>query len=112
MRAINPSSYTVFLALILLVVTVGAIVVYRLRRDVEEDCPVTEADVLRDIERAYYEGEMDEAEFRRVTAALKAKQSLAPRPLAAVEPAPPIDEGDPDEESTEPDVEDDPARAE
>jgi hypothetical protein len=82
-RGLSPSSYTVFLALILLVVAAGAILVYRLRREVEEDaCPVTDDELLRDFQRAYYAGDMDEAEFKSVTAALQAKKSGAPRPPA------------------------------
>jgi hypothetical protein len=104
-RGLAPSSYTVFLLLIGLVVTAGMILVYRLRRDVEEDCPVSEADVLRDLERAYYAGEMDEAEFRRVTAALKRPKGPAAPPPPPVTPAdPPEAEG-----SAEPDVEANPA---
>lgn len=83
MRGLNPSSYTVFIALIGLVVLAGAILVYRLRRDVEEESsPVTDDELLRDFERAYYSGEMDEAEFRSVTAALKAKRGGLERPSA------------------------------
>lgn len=101
MRGLNASSYTVFIALIGLVVLAGGILVYRLRRDVEEDsCPVTDEDLLRDFERAYYSGEMDEAEFRSVTAALKAKQSGIARP--PIPPPPPLRGEGPAEPGIEP----------
>ena len=111
MRGLSPSSYTVFLALIALVVLAGTILVYRLRREVdEEDCPVTDDDLLRDFERAYYSGEMDEAEFRSVTAALEAKRTGVPRPLASPPtPADRVPEAVAAEEPVEPRVETDPA---
>ncbi|HEY2157962.1 MAG TPA: hypothetical protein VGH33_20205, partial [Isosphaeraceae bacterium] len=91
MRGVDPSSYTVFLGLIVLVVAIGATVVYRLKRDVEEDdAPVTDEDIAREFERAYFSGEMDEAEYRRVTEALRARNAGVLRvqpPAAAPEPA-------------------------
>jgi hypothetical protein len=85
-RGVNPSSYNLFLLLVGLVVLAGSILVYRLRREVaDEACPVTDEDLLRDFERAYYAGEMDEDEFRSVTAALRAKREGTPR--IAVAPA-------------------------
>ena len=115
MRGLSPSSYTVFLALIALVVTAGTILVYRLRREVDDElCPVTDAELLRDFERAYYSGEMDEAEFRQVTEALKAKKSGAPRPIAGPPDAPPaVEPEDPGPEQgvevERPGIEEDPA---
>ena len=92
MRGVESSSYTVFLALIALVVAIGATVVYRLKRDVEEDDrPVTDEDIAREFERAYFSGEMDEAEYRRVTEAMQARKAGVPRvelPPAAVVPEP------------------------
>ncbi len=70
----NPSTYLIFVALIGVVVVVGSILIYRLRRDAEEDLtPATTDDLLRDFEEALADGEMDQAEFDRVTAALRAK---------------------------------------
>ncbi len=116
MRGLNPSSYTVFLALVVLVVLAGAILVYRLRREVEEDsCPTSDDELLRDFERAYYAGEMDEAEFRIVTATLKAKKAGIPRPPIVPPAAPPADRPlgeESREDSAEPETQDDPARAE
>ena len=89
MRGVDSSSYTVFLALIVLLVAIGATVVYRLKRDVEEDDrPVTDEDIAREFERAYFSGEMDEAEYRRVTEALQARKTGAPRPQPAATPDP------------------------
>ncbi len=89
MRGVDPSTYTVFLATIVLVVAVGATIVYRLKRDVEEDRPVTDEDIAREFERAYFSGEMDEAEYRRVSESLRARKAGA-RPVAppAEPPAP------------------------
>jgi hypothetical protein len=88
-RGVNPSSYNLFLILVGLVVLAGAILVYRLRREVaDEACPVTDDDLLRDFERAYYAGEMDEDEFRSVTAALRAKKERVPKVVAASETPP------------------------
>ena len=51
------------------------------RREVEEDlCPVTDDELRREFERAYFSGEMDQEEFRSVTAALDAKRAGGPRP--------------------------------
>jgi hypothetical protein len=75
-RGVDPSTYTVFLATIVLVVAIGAFVVYRLKRDVEEDdAPVTDEDIAREFERAFFSGEMDEAEYRRVSESLRARKA-------------------------------------
>ena len=94
MGRLNPQSYTVFLSLVALCVMVGLTVIWWLRRDLEQDTPVTQGDVLRDLERAYFAGEMDKAEFERVTASLRAsvpgtllsKPAVEPEPLAQPEP--------------------------
>jgi hypothetical protein len=80
MGRLTPSAYNLFLILLGFVVLAGFFIVYRLRRDIDRESPVTDDDVLRDIERAYYAGLMDKAEFERVTAALRAKNEGAPRP--------------------------------
>jgi hypothetical protein len=85
---LTPSAYNLFLILLGVFVLAGFLLVYRLRRDVDRESPVTDDDVLRDIERAYYAGQMDKAEFERVTAALRAKSEGTARPLP-VKPAPP-----------------------
>jgi hypothetical protein len=88
---LTPSAYNLFLILLGVFVLAGFIIVYRLRRDVARESPVTDDDVLRDIERAYYAGQMDKAEFERVTAALRSKNEGSTKPVPfkpATEPAP------------------------
>lgn len=86
MGRLNPQSYTVFLGLVGLCVMVGSTVIWWLRRDLEQDTPVTQGDVLRDLERAYFAGEMDKAEFERVTASLKASAAGTLLTKPTVEP--------------------------
>jgi hypothetical protein len=91
---VHLSPSTVFLACVLLLVAAGSFLVYRLRRDVEEDSgPVTEDDVMRDLERAYLAGQMDQAEFRRVSESLRGPKPDGPRPgpPPATEPDPPAE---------------------
>lgn len=84
MGRLEPSSSTLFLVLIVLCVLVGSVVVFRLSREVEEDSgPLTDDDVRRDLERAFYAGEMDRAEFDRVTASLDSRRGAASKPAAA-----------------------------
>jgi hypothetical protein len=78
---LTPSAYNLFLILLGVFVLAGFFIVYRLRRDVAREGPVTDDDVLRDIERAYYAGQMEKAEFERVTAALRAKSEGSTRPM-------------------------------
>jgi hypothetical protein len=108
-RGVDPSSYTVFLGLIVLVVAIGATVVYRLQRDVEEDdAPVTDDDIAREFERAYFSGEMDEAEYRRVTETLRARRAGVGKvepPAAVPEPASETSHGPAPEVANEPSVE-------
>ena len=86
-RRLTPAAYNTFLAVLVLVVAIGFIIVYRLKRDVEaEEGTVSDADLLKEFERAYYAGEMDEAEFQRVKARLGMPEP-PPRPA----PAPPAD---------------------
>jgi hypothetical protein len=68
----RPSPDYPLLALVaLLVVLGGAIAVgWWLKREAQEE-PVTDADLLAEFEAARDAGEMDEEEFRRVSAALK-----------------------------------------
>jgi hypothetical protein len=96
---LNSSSYAVFLGLIGLCVLVGSIVVWWLRRDIEGDTPVSEEDVFRDLERAYFAGQMDRAEFERVTASLRSMRpgvSLPMPPTAAVQEVPSEPDADPE----------------
>jgi hypothetical protein len=55
------------LMLLILAMVIGIPIAYRAWREAhEEDEPVTDDDVLSDIERAYFAGEINEAEYRRV----------------------------------------------
>ncbi len=82
-----PASYNLFLLTLAAIVIVGLIVVYRLQRDVaEESGTVSDTGLLKEFETAYYAGEMDEAEFRRVTASLQAKMAGLPSLRATTEP--------------------------
>jgi hypothetical protein len=61
---------------------VGLVWAYRLWQETnEDDEPVTDQDVLVDLERAYYAGEIDEAEFRRVREVLGGGTAGPIRPL-------------------------------
>jgi hypothetical protein len=98
MGRLTPSAYNLFLILLGVFVLAGFLVVYRLRRDIARESPVTDDDVLRDIERAYYAGQMDKAEFERVTAALRAKNEGSTKPVPDkpdAEPEPHPDEKGP-----------------
>lgn len=69
---------------------VAVIVIYRLRRDANEDLtPDSEKDLLTEFERAYAAGEMDEAEFRRVRDLLLAGKPSGPVAPISTEPNPP-----------------------
>jgi hypothetical protein len=88
-----------FLTSIALCALIGMAIVLRLRRDVEEDDGSTsDEELFKGFERAYFAGEMDEAEFRRVTASLEAKKA---KRLVVAEPEPPkiLPEPPPDETS-------------
>ena len=98
MRGVDSSSYTVFLALIVLLVAIDATVVYRLKRDVEEDArPVTDERISPANSRTgVLLGEMNEAEYRRVTEALQGAEdrgrhstrSRRLRPIRSPQPEP------------------------
>jgi hypothetical protein len=129
-----PLAHTPSLAIGLLVLAalfgIGFFFVWKLQRDIESDAPATSSDVLADLERAYYEGEMDRQEFERVRASLEAaglvdKQArrTPPRMSDADAPTPVSDPGltgisvssesyvTPYEESPEPEPEPEPAVA-
>jgi hypothetical protein len=66
--AIDPKSWSYLPVLLLtLAIAIGVPMAYRLWRDTheEEDLP-RGTDLLSDFERAYYAGQMDEAEFHRI----------------------------------------------
>jgi hypothetical protein len=64
---IDPRFYYLTLGLLALCTLVGAIVVYKFQREVEEDlAPPTERDLFGPLEKAYYSGLMREEEFQRI----------------------------------------------
>ena len=70
----------------------GLIVAYRLHQEThEDDDPVTTDELLAEFEEAHASGELDEAEYRRVTELLRnplgPKRAAAARPLTTT-PAP------------------------
>jgi hypothetical protein len=64
---IDPKFYYLTLSLLILCTVVGLVVVYTLHREVNEDlAPPTEKDLFNPLEKAFYSGLMDEAEFQRI----------------------------------------------
>ena len=99
----DPASYNLFIILVVVCVLFGSFVVYQLQRDIAEDsCPVTDQDLLKDFERAYYAGEMDEAEFRRVAETLHGKRKggipAAPKTVVKSEPSDSSNRAEPPED--------------
>ena len=101
----NPV-YTSFLICIVIVVLIGCLVAYRLKQGADEDDGSTTDDELRKgFELAYYAGEIDAAEFKRVTEALDAKKhggGRAATPPPAPTVIPPITEPEPPAEQPPP----------
>ena len=73
MLRIPPLSPQLFLIVLILAVILGIALVYRLKRDIEGTTPTTTEDVLRDLERAYLAGEIEETEFHRIWTSLGGK---------------------------------------
>jgi len=81
--AIDPRYYYLTLGLLGLCTLVGLVVAFRFQREVEHDlAPSTEKDLLGPLEKAYYAGLMDEAEFKRI------RESMERRKAGEAEPAP------------------------
>ena len=106
MAGIDPKFYWLTLILLASCTLVGLILVYRFQREVNEDLvPPTEKDLLGPLEKAYYSGLMNEAEFKAIQASM-AKQkgeepAPAPRPSRTRVQAPQVEELPP---SPEPDA--------
>jgi len=63
--------------LLLVALIVAGVVAYRLWSEMTEDLePASHSEVLEELEQAYAEGEMDEAEFRRIRQLLGPGKSL------------------------------------
>lgn len=81
MAGIDPKYYYLTLILLALCTLVGLILVYRFQREVNEDlAPPTEKDLFGPLEKAYYSGLMDEAEFKRIQASMAKQKGEEPAP--------------------------------
>jgi hypothetical protein len=73
---IDPRYYYLTLGLLVLCTIVGLVMAFRIQREVEHDlAPSTEKDLLGPLEKAYYSGLMDEAEFRRIRESMEKRKS-------------------------------------
>jgi hypothetical protein len=106
---IDPKYYYLTLGLLILCTIVGLIAAYSFQREVSEDlAPPSEKDVFDPIEKAYYSGLMNEAEFQRIQESIakqkgeefkpsSKRQKLRSNPIEAEPPtAPPDTETDED----------------
>lgn len=98
MAGIDPGYYYLTLGLLGFCALVGLIVAFKFQREVEHDlAPTTEKELLGPLEKAYYSGLMDEAEFQRIRESMRKRKSgeaePAPRPPAVQKPADMSDAG-------------------
>ena len=107
MAGLAPKYYYLTLGLLGVCVIIGLYVAYRFQREVNDDLgPTTEKDLLDPLEKAFYSGLMDEAEFRRIQASmakthpgkatkLKIRQTPGPTPAPELtsEPPPEVEGG-------------------
>jgi hypothetical protein len=101
---IDPRFYYLTLGLLVLCTLVGAIVVYRFQREVEEDLsPPTERDLLGPLEKAFYSGLMRPEEFERIQESM-ARQKGDQSVPAGRSPKPRLKPTQSDEPETSPDV--------
>jgi len=82
---IDQRYYYVTFGLLALCTIVGLAVAFRFQREVDHDlAPSTEKDLLEPLEKAYYSGLMDEAEFQRIREAMErlkpGQTASAPKP--------------------------------
>jgi hypothetical protein len=108
---IDPKYYWLTLILLALCTLVGLIVAFRFQREVNEDlAPPTEKDLLGPLEKAFYSGLMDEAEFKRIQASMARQKGEEPAPppkkvsrtrVPSTEVVEPTPAPEPDTESTE-----------
>jgi hypothetical protein len=74
--AIDPRYYYLTLGLLALCTIVGLVIAFKFQREVEHDlAPSTEKELLGPLEKAYYSGLMDEAEFKRIRASMEKRKS-------------------------------------
>jgi len=94
---IDPKYYYLTLILLAACTVIGLIVAFRFQREVEHDLtPPTEKDLLGPLEKAYYSGLMDEAEFQRIRASMERRkgEEIASPPKPSRRPVPPPDPAD------------------
>ena len=76
MAGIDPRYYYLTLGLLALCTLVGLILAYSFQREVNDDLVApTARDVFDPIEKAYYSGLMDKAEFERIQESIARKKS-------------------------------------
>jgi hypothetical protein len=101
---IDPKFYYLTLGLLAICTLVGLIVTYRLQREVSEDLvPPTEKELFVPLEKAFYSGLMDEAEFKRIQESMARQKGepIGPTPKPRKKPAPVEDIAPPIEPETE-----------
>ncbi len=112
MAGIDPKYGYLTLGLLAFCTVAGLIVVYKLRRDVnEDDAPPTEKEVLGPLERAFYSGLMTEEEFKRIGSSMAKQKDGSPPPPKPRKAQPSLAETADTATSTEipePDTEEDP----
>ncbi len=90
MAGIAPKYYYLTLSLLGICVVIGLFVAYRFQREVNDDlAPTTEKDLLGPLEKAYYAGLMDEAEFLRIRESMNRGKLDAGPPAPKAPAAPP-----------------------
>ncbi len=97
MAGIAPKYYYLTLGLLAVCVVVGFYIALSFQREVNEDLgPTTEKDLLDPLEKAFYSGLMDEAEFRRIQESVgKQKDANSPGKWVIPRPKPAPAQADP-----------------
>ncbi len=100
MRVPTPSLWMYLpIVLLILAILIGVPVAYRLWREAheEDEEPASDADRLAQLERAFYLGQMDEEEFRRVRDSLARPKAATPPVRGTARPARDPEPSSPDE---------------
>jgi hypothetical protein len=102
-QLLDPRNHYLTLGLLALCTILGLMVAFRFQREVDHDLsPSTEKDLLDPLEKAFYSGLMDEAEFQRIRESMvrlkadeaaPASKRAGPRPPrgAVPDPGPEVD---------------------
>ncbi len=89
MAGIQPFYYYLTLSLLGVCVVVGIVIALRFQREVEEEAtPASPKEVFGPLERAYYAGLMDEAEYLRIRDSMR-EAGLPVSPIPRKKPKPP-----------------------